>query len=152
VATTKVMGEFSLLHPVNSTMSNARTQEEPVTCFTDAARHPRPGGPSVLEPGIPPQHHIPPGQSAVPFEVRERHTWVDTHDLISQQRTSHRYSRLSDADYGDSLRDFGSPWPSEGDLRTRQAGTERGLGWAHGDHSQLTAEYRSPVSVWRKSE
>lgn len=93
MATTTVPGSFSLVYLVWNTIGNLRTQEEQVQCFANAARHLAPGGRFCIEAGVPALRRFPPGQSAVPFHVGERHSGFDTYDLTTQQGTSHHYKR-----------------------------------------------------------
>lgn len=96
MATTRVEGEFGLAYLVFNTIGNLRTQEEQVACFANAARHLRPGGRFVVEVWVPPLRRLPQGQSAVPFDVSEKHVGFDTMDLVTQQGTSHHYSRAEE--------------------------------------------------------
>ena len=96
MATTTVAGEFSLVYLVWNTIANLRTQHEQVECFRNAARHLRPGGRFVIELWVPPLRRLPPGQSAVPFDVGDHHLGFDTYDLTTQRGTSHHYSRGQD--------------------------------------------------------
>lgn len=96
MATAAVPGQFSLVYVVWNSIGNLRTQDEQVQCFRNAARHLSPGGRFVIELWVPGIRRFPPGQSAVPFEVTDRHVGFDTYDMATQQGTSHHYWRLDD--------------------------------------------------------
>lgn len=150
MATTRVPGQFTLVYLVFNTIGNLRTQDEQVECFRNAARHLAPGGRFVIELWIPGIRRFPPGQVAVPFDVSEAHVGFDTYDMVTQQGTSHHYTRQPDgtARYGAS--NFRYIWPAECDLMARLAGLEleqRVAGW---DGSPFTSESPSHVSVWRR--
>ncbi|HSE08833.1 MAG TPA: class I SAM-dependent methyltransferase [Nocardioidaceae bacterium] len=150
MATTTVPGRFSLVYVVWNSIGNLCTQDEQVQCFRNAARHLSPGGRFVVELWVPGIRRFPPGQTAVPFEVTDRHVGFDTYDMATQQGTSHHYQRLEagSARYGYS--NFRYIWPSECDLMARLAGLEleqRVAGW---DGAPFTSDSESHVSVWRK--
>jgi len=150
MATTRVTGQFALVYLVFNTIANLRTQDEQVECFRNAARHLAPGGHFVIELWVPGIRRLPPGQSAVPFEVSERHTGFDTYDMATQQGTSHHYSRLDESGYRYSTSNFRYIWPAECDLMATLAGLEPTGRWADWDRSPFTSESPSHVSVWRK--
>ena len=126
MATVRVPGEFSLVYLVFNTIGNLRTQPEQVECFRNAARHLRPGGRFVVELWVPPLRRFPPGQTAVPFEVGERHLGFDTYDLTTQQGTSHHYRRDPDGTVRYGASNFRYIWPAECDLMAQLAGMEPG--------------------------
>lgn len=152
MATTRVAGEFSLVYLVFNTLGNLRTQEEQVECFRNAARHLAPGGHFVIELWVPGIRRFPPGQTAVPFEVSERHTGFDTYDMTTQQGTSHHYSRQDDGTYRYSTSNFRYAWPAECDLMARLAGLEPVGRWADWHRTPFTADSSSHVSVWRRPQ
>ena len=150
MATTTVTGEFALVYLVWNSIANLRTQQEQVACFRNAARHLGPGGRFVIELWVPPLRRLPPGQLAAPMSVGEDHLVFDTHDLVTQQCTSHHYRTEADGSttYGNGH--FRYIWPAECDLMAQLAGMEleqRVAGW---DGSPFTSESESHVSVWRK--
>jgi SAM-dependent methyltransferase len=150
MATTRVDGRFSLVYVVWNSIGNVRTQAEQVEVFRNAARHLAPGGRFVIELWIPGIRRLPPGQTAVPFEVSDRHTGFDTYDLTTQQGTSHHYWREEDGAMSYSFSNFRYIWPAECDLMARLAGLEleqRLGGW---DGRPFTSDSDSHVSVWRK--
>ncbi|WP_018353249.1 class I SAM-dependent DNA methyltransferase [Longispora albida] len=150
MATTRVPGQFSLVYLVFNSIGNLRTQEEQVECFRNAARHLAPGGRFVIELWIPGIRRFPPGQTAVPFEVSERHTGFDTYDMATQQGTSHHYTRGEDGlmRYGTS--NFRYIWPAECDLMAQLAGMTLERRVADWDGAPFTGDSESHVSVWRK--
>ncbi|MEU6851460.1 class I SAM-dependent methyltransferase [Actinacidiphila alni] len=151
MATTVVPGEFSLVYLVYNTISNLLTQDEQVECFRNAARHLAPGGRFVIELGVPPLRSLPPGQTAVPFDVSERHLGFDTFDLASQILVSHHFTRVGDD--GHYRRDNSRhryAWPAELDLMARIAGLtleRRVADWTGAPFGQDSANH---ISVWRK--
>lgn len=149
MATTRVDGVFSLVYLVFNTLGNLRTQEEQVACFRNAARHLAPGGHFVIELWVPGIRRLPPGQTAVPFEVGERHTGFDTYDLATQQGTSHHYSREPDGSYRYSTSNFRYVWPAECDLMAQLAGLELAGRWADWTRSAFSSESDGHVSAYR---
>jgi SAM-dependent methyltransferase len=150
MATTRLEGLFSLVYVVWNSIGNVRTQAEQVEVFRNAARHLAPAGRFVIELWIPGIRRLPPGQTAVPFEVSDRHVGFDTYDLTTQQGTSHHYWHEDDGTTSYSLSNFRYIWPAECDLMAQLAGLEleqRVAGW---DGSPFTSDSESHVSVWRK--
>lgn len=149
MATTRVEGEFSLVYLVWNSLGNVRTQAEQVEVFRNAARHLAPGGWFVIELGVPDLRRLPPGQTAVPFHIGERHVGFDTYDLATQQSQSHHYTRQSDGTFRYGVGNFRYVWPAECDLMAQLAGMtleQRMADW-HG--SEFTGDSESHVSVWR---
>lgn len=150
MATTKVSGDFSLVYLVWNSIGNLRTQDEQVACFQNAADHLAPGGRFVIELWVPPLRRFPPGQTAVPFDVSDSHLGFDTMDLVTQQGTSHHYTRDGDGSVRYSASNFRFIWPAECDLMARLAGLvfeERHEDWKR---TPFTSDSTSHVSVWRK--
>lgn len=143
-------GGFALVYLVFNTIGNLRTQDEQVACFANAARHLRPGGAFVVEVGVPSLRRMPPGEAVAPFEVSEEHVGLDTYDLVTQQATSHHFTREDDGRYRYGPHHFRFVWPSELDLMARLAGLALEHRWAGWDRSPFTSESTSHVSVWRK--
>lgn len=150
MATATVPGQFSLVYVVYNSIGNLRMQDEQVECFRNAARHLSPGGRFVVELWVPGIRRFPPGQTAVPFEVTDRHVGFDTYDMVTQQGTSHHYRRSDDgsASYGNS--NFRYIWPAECDLMARLAGLALEQRVADWDGSPFTSDSEKHVSVWRK--
>lgn len=149
MATARVEGEFAVVALVWNTLGNLRTQAEQVACFANAARHLRPGGRFVVEIGIPPLRRLPVGQHAVPFHVGENHTGLDTFDLVTQQHSSHHFTREEDGRFRYGEGHFRYIWPSEGDLMAQLAGMTLDARYADWDRSEFTSESEKQVSVWR---
>jgi SAM-dependent methyltransferase len=150
MATTVVPGEFALVYLVWNTIGNLRTQDEQVQCFRNAARHLAPGGRFVIELGVPTIRRFPPGQTAVPFVVDDRHVGFDTLDLVTQQGTSHHYRRLADGTARYGFSNFRYIWPAECDLMARLAGLALEQRVADWRGAPFTSDSESHVSVWRK--
>ncbi|WP_166025601.1 class I SAM-dependent DNA methyltransferase [Streptomyces chilikensis] len=150
MATTVVPGSHTLVYLVYNTISNLLTQDEQVECFRNAARHLSPGGRFVVELGVPPLRRMPPGQSAVPFDVSDRHLGFDTIDLVDQLLVSHHFSREADGRYRRGASRHRFAWPSELDLMARIAGLELERRVADWDGSPFTDDSTRHVSVWRK--
>jgi SAM-dependent methyltransferase len=149
MATTRVDGEFSLVYLVYNTIGNLYTQEAQLECFRNAARHLRAGGRFVVEVEVPPLRRLPPGQTAVPFDVSEEHVGFDTFDLVTQRAISHHYSRKPDGTFQYSPHNYRYVWPSELDLMARLAGFTFEARFADWDRGPFTADSESHVSVWR---
>jgi SAM-dependent methyltransferase len=150
MATARVPGKFSLVYLVWNSISNLRTQEEQVECFRNAARHLSPGGHFVIELWVPPLRRLPPGQVAVPFDVSDGHLGFDTYDTVTQQCSSHHYTRDADGSVRSSVGHFRYIWPAECDLMARLAGLEleqRTSDWRGGE---FTMDSQNHVSVYRK--
>ena len=150
MATTFVSGGFSLVFLPWNSISNLKTQAEQVQCFSNAARHLTPGGRFVIELWVPPLRRLPPGQTAVPFEVSDCHLGFDTYDVVEQKCTSHHYWRGQDGSLRYRRGDFRYIWPAECDLMAQLAGLELEARFADWRRSPFTAESESHVSVWRK--
>jgi len=150
MATTLVAGTFSLVYVVWNSIGNLRTQQEQVQCFANAARHLVPGGRFVIELGVPAIRRFPPGQTAVPFHLDERHVGFDTFDMATQQGTSHHYTRTEDGTVRYGASNFRYIWPAECDLMARLAGLELEQRLADWHGGPFTSDSESHVSVWRK--
>jgi len=150
MATTRVDGEFSLVYLVFNTISNLRTQAEQVECFKNAARHLTPGGHFVIELWVPPLRSMPPGQTAVPFDVSDGHLGFDTYDVVTQECASHHYTKAADGTVRYSIGHFRYVWPSELDLMAQLADLELEHRYADWDKSPFTSESKSHISVYRK--
>jgi hypothetical protein len=104
----------------------------------------------VIELWIPGIRRLPPGQTAVPFEVSDRHVGFDTYDMTTQQGTSHHYWREDDGTTSYSFSNFRYIWPAECDLMAQLAGLELEQRVADWDGSSFTSDSESHVSIWRK--
>lgn len=150
MATSRVEGAFALVYLVFNTIGNLRRQDEQVACFENAARHLSSGGRFVVEVGVPPLRSLPPGATAVPFDVSPPHLGFDTFDTTTQEAISHHYSRTTDGSYRYAPHHYRYVWPAELDLMARIAGLEREARYADWVRSPFAAESTSHVSVWRK--
>lgn len=150
MATTSVDGEFALVYLVWNGLGNVRTQDEQVEVFRNAARHLVPGGCFVIELWIPGIRRMPPGQTAAPFHVGDRHLGFDTYDMATQRGTSHHYTHEPDGSVRYGASNFRYVWPAECDLMAQLAGMtlERRMADWHG--AAFTGESASHISVWRK--
>jgi SAM-dependent methyltransferase len=149
MATATVPGGFSLVYVVWNSLGNVRTQAEQVAVFRNAARHLLPGGRFVVELDVPQLRRLPPGQQAVPFHLGERHVGFDTYDLVSQQATSHHYTRQDDGTFRHGEHHYRFVWPAELDLMARLAGLEPEARYADWRRTPFTADSESHVSIWR---
>jgi SAM-dependent methyltransferase len=151
MATASVPGEFSLVFLVWNSIANLRTQEEQVECFRNASRHLAPGGRFVIELFVPPLRRLPLGQVAVPFEVSNAHTGLDTFDVATQACQSHHYTRQPDGTLRYDVGNFRYIWPAECDLMGQLAGLElesRDEDW---NGTPFTSDSDKHISVWRKA-
>lgn len=151
MATTVVPGGFALVYLVYNTISNLLTQDEQVDCFRNAARHLEPGGRFVIELLMPPLRFLPPGRTAVPFDISERHLGFDTVDLVEQMLVSHHFTLDGDdGRYRRANSRHRYAWPAELDLMARIAGLELERRVADWDGAPFTQDSAKHISVWRK--
>ncbi|MDA0250099.1 MAG: class I SAM-dependent methyltransferase [Actinomycetota bacterium] len=150
MATTVVPGEFSLVFLPWNSLSNLKTQQEQVECFRNAARHLVPGGRFVIELWVPPLRRLPPGQTAVPFDISDSHVGFDTYDIARQMCTSHHYTRDKDGSLRYRNGEFRYVWPAECDLMAQLAGLEFESRFADWRRSPFTGDSENHISVWRK--
>ncbi|POX42459.1 SAM-dependent methyltransferase [Streptomyces sp. Ru73] len=149
MASTRVPGAFSLVYLVYNTITNLLSQDEQVACFRNAAEHLEPGGRFVIEVGVPDLQRLPPGETARPFHIGDRHVGFDTYDLADQRLVSHHYT-IADG-RATVLRSYHRfVWPAELDLMAKIAGLELAERWADWAGTPFTGDSRSHVSVWRK--
>lgn len=149
MATTHLDATFSLVYLVYNTIGNLYTQEAQVECFRNAARHLTKGGRFVIEVFVPQLRRLPPGQSAIPFDVSEQHVGFDTYDLVTQRATSHHYNRQPDGSYRYRPHNFRYVWPAELDLMGQLAGFSLEARYADWNRAPFTSDSASHVSVWR---
>ena len=93
---------------------------------------------------------MPPGQTAVPFDVSDGHLGFDTYDVVTQECASHHYTRQSDGTIRYSVGHFRYVWPAELDLMAQLAGLELEHRFADWEKNPFTAESKSHISVYRK--
>jgi len=150
MTTTRVDRSFRLVYLVFNTINNVTTQDAQVACFANAAAHLEPGGCFVIEVGVPDLQRLPPGQTAVPFTVRDDRLGFDTYDVVTQEMWSHHHWRDGDAWQALAM-PFRYVWPSELDLMARLAGMRLRERWAGWRREPFAADSRSHVSVWERS-
>lgn len=151
MATARAPGRpFSLVYLVFNTIGNLRTQAEQVACFQNAAAHLAPGSAFVIELWVPELRRMPPGQTAVPFDVSDNHVGFDTLDIATQQGTSHHYTRQSDGSFRYGTTNFRYVWPAELDLMAQLAGLEFEARYADWSRAPYTGDSTSQISIWRK--
>lgn len=149
IATTRVDGTFSLAYLVFNTIMNLTTQDAQVACFANAAAHLAPGGHFVIETMVPQLRLLPPGQTAVPFEIGPEQCAFDVYDVATQAMSSN-YLRIGSGRAEFSSIPFRYVWPAELDLMARLAGLRLAERWADWRRQPFTSESGQHVSVWRK--
>jgi SAM-dependent methyltransferase len=146
-ATTRVDGTFSVAYLVFNTIMNLTTQAAQVACFGNAAAHLAAGGCFVIEVMVPDLRLLPPGQTAVPFEVGATRWAFDVYD-VATQAVSSNYVKIDGGQAQHTSTPFRYVWPAELDLMAQLAGLrlrERWQGWAR---EPFTSESRQHVSIW----
>lgn len=149
IATTRVDGTFSLAYLVFNTIMNLTTQDAQVACFANAAAHLASGGHFVIETMVPQLRLLPPGQTAVPFEIGPEQCAFDVYDVATQAMSSN-YLRIGSGRAEFSSIPFRYVWPAELDLMARLAGLRLAERWADWRRQPFTSESGQHVSVWRK--
>ena len=150
IATTRVDGTFSLVYLVFNTIMNLTTQDAQVACFRSAAAHLEPGGCFVVEVGVPELRRLPPGQSAVPFQVSSTRWAFDLYDTATQAMSSN-YVTVTDGRGEYRSIPFRYVWPAELDLMARLAGMRLRDRWEDWTRTPFTGDSRKHVSVWEKA-
>jgi SAM-dependent methyltransferase len=148
-ATTRAEGTFSVAYLVFNTIMNLTTQNAQVACFRNVAAHLEPGGCFVIEVMTPDLRRLPPGQTAVPFEVGQTRWAFDVYDVATQAMSSN-YLKIDGCRAEYTSIPFRYVWPAELDLMAQLAGLwlrERWQGWRQ---EPFTSESRQHVSVWEK--
>ncbi len=148
-ATTRVDGTFTLAYLVFNTIMNLTTQEAQVACFANAAEHLAPGGCFVVEVMVPDLRRLPPGQTAVPFEVSATRCGFDLYDVATQGMSSYHLKIDGERAQYSSI-PFRNVWPAELDLMAQLAGLRLRERWAGWRQEPFTSESRQHVSVWAK--
>jgi SAM-dependent methyltransferase len=149
MATTKLDGTFTVAYLVFNTINNLTTQEAQVACFRNVAAHLAPGGCFVIETGVPPLRHLPPGQDIVGYRASPAGIVSYSYDHASQQYRGH-YVRFTAGTGQYSTIPFRYVWPSELDLMAQLAGLRLRSRWAGWNREPFTTDSRSHVSVWEK--
>jgi len=150
MADTRVPGEFTLVFLPFNSISNLTTQEKQVECFRNAARHLVDGGQFVIELFVPPLRRLLPGHEAVLFDVSESHVGFDTIDVVTQQLSSHHFTRDEDGRYRYGVGNFRYIWPSECDLMAKIAGMKLVARYGDWDRSDFTSDSGKHISVYRR--
>ena len=91
-------GTYSLVYVIYNAITCLLSQDEQVACFRNAAGHLAPGGRFVTEVFVPELRRLPPGETARPFHIGERHVGFDTYDVVNSS-WSHTTTRSSTAGY-----------------------------------------------------
>lgn len=149
-ATTRAGGRFSLAYLVFNTIMNLTTQDAQVACFATTAAQLEPGGCFLIEVMVPDLRLLPPGQTAVPFEISPARWAFDVYDVATQE-TSSNYVELDDTGRGEyTAIPFRYVWPAELDLMAQLAGLRLRDRWGGWNREPFTSESRKHVSVWEK--
>jgi SAM-dependent methyltransferase len=148
-ATARADGTFSVVYLVFNTIMNLTTQAAQVACFANAAAHLGPGGCFVIEVGVPDLRRLPPGQTAVPFQMSPGRWAFDLYDTATQAMSS---NYVSVADGRGEFRSipFRYVWPAELDLMAQLAGLRLRERWEGWTREPFTSESRQHVSIWEK--
>jgi len=148
-ATTRVDGTFSVAYLVFNTIMNLTTQEAQVACFASVAAHLAPGGCFVIEVMIPDLRRLPPGQTAVPFEIGPARWAFDVYDVATQSMSSN-YVEIKGGRAEHTSIPFRYAWPAELDLMAQLAGLRLRERWAGWRREPFTSESRQHVSIWAR--
>ena len=148
-ATTRAGGTFTVAYLVFNTIMNLTAQQAQVACFGNVAAHLEPGGCFVIEVMTPDLRRLPPGQTAVPFEVGQTRWAFDVYEVATQAMSSN-YLEIDGGRAEYTSIPFRYVWPAELDLMAQIAGLrlrERWQGWRR---EPFTSESRQHVSIWEK--
>jgi SAM-dependent methyltransferase len=149
-AVTSVGESFSLVYVVYNSISNLLEQSEWVQAFRNAARHLQPAGRFVMELWVPDLRRLPPGATAIPFDISPHHLGFDTLDLATQRCVSHHFFFRGNG-RTDRFEFTGRfAWPAELDLMAEIAGLALVERWADWDCTPFTSESPKHISVWQK--
>ncbi len=148
-ATTAVAGSFRLAYLIYNTIGNLTSQDDQVACFLNVGRHLEPGGCFVIEVGVPPLRRLPPGQTALAFQVTPDRLGFDTIDVARQLGVSHHYW-VGDGRAGTFTMPYRYVWPAELDLMARLAGLRLRERWSGWQREPFTSDSAMHVSVWEK--
>jgi len=143
VATTRVVGEFSLVYIVWNSISNLTTQDAQLAAFQNAAAHLLPGGCFVVEVGVGG------GPPLEVFDLSDTHVGIDEYDAAIQRLVSHHFW-LHDGRWERVSMPFRSASPGEFDLMARLAGMTLRERWSGWNREPFTSESTKHVSVWEK--
>jgi len=148
-ATTVVPGSFRLAYLVYNTIENLTSQDDQVACFTNVGRHLESGGCFVIEVEVPPLRRLPPGETALPFNVTPDRVGFDTLDVAQQRGISHHYW-VGGGRAGTFTMPYRYAWPAELDLMARIGGMRLRERWGGWRREPFTSDSWSHVSVWEK--
>ncbi|QPH53796.1 class I SAM-dependent DNA methyltransferase [Pontivivens ytuae] len=151
MTTVRIEGRFALVYLAFNTINNLTTQAAQVACFRNAAAHLEPGGCFVVEVGVPPLQHLPPGETRLAFARSDAHWGIDEIDVVSQNFVSHHVF-LRDGGVERRALPMRYVWPAELDLMAELAGLRPKARWADWSRAPFTATSRSHVSVWDKPD
>jgi SAM-dependent methyltransferase len=146
-STTRVEGRFSLAYLVFNAILNLTSQAAQVACFRNVAAHLQPGGVFVIEVGVPELQRLPPGETVLPFLVRENRWGFDEYDVANQGLVSHHFEIVDGRAHRLSV-PFRYVWPSELDLMAAMAGMRLRERWSGWRREPFTSESRQHISVW----
>jgi SAM-dependent methyltransferase len=148
-AETAVDGAFSLVYVVFNSIGNLLEQSEWVQTFRNAARHLQPGGRFLVELGVPNLRSLPPGATAVPFDISPGHVGFDTYDIARHRCTSHHYFfREGHTEIFEFPGRYA--WPAELDLMAEIAGMTLAERWADWSRAPFTGNSRDHISMWER--
>jgi SAM-dependent methyltransferase len=148
-ATTRAGGSFSLAYLVFNTIMNLTTQAAQVACFSNAAAQLEPSGCFVIEVMVPDLRRLPPGQTAVPFQIGPAECAFDVYDTATQAMSSN-YLHLADGTAEFTSIPFRYVWPAELDLMAQLAGLRLRERWDGWTRRPFTSDSRQHVSIWEK--
>ena len=151
IATTTMDGTFSLVYLVFNTIMNLTTPGR-AGGLLPQRRAPTwsPAAASSSRSSVPELRRLPPGQSAVPFQVSSTRWAFDIYDTATQAMSSN-YVTVTDGRGEYRSIPFRYVWPSELDLMARLAGMRLRDRWEDWDGKPFTGESPKHVSVWEKA-
>jgi hypothetical protein len=82
--------------------------------------------------------------------VSESHVGFDTIDVVTQQLSSHHFTRDEDGRYRYGVGNFRYIWPSECDLMAKIAGMKLVARYGDWDRSDFTSDSGKHISVYRR--
>lgn len=153
MAEVRVEGTFDLVYLVFNTIFNLTTQEAQVRCFKNAARHLSAKGVFVVETVVPDFSEYVDGQRMKGFwaKMDAARFEIAIHDRVAQTVA---FQRILISEDGMRMvpHSMRYAWPGELDLMAQLAGLERRERWAWWDRSPFTADSKSHVTVYARTE
>ena len=149
MASTRVLGEFSLVYLVFNTIFNLVTQDGQVACFENAAAHLRSGGRFVIEARVPELQRLPLGQTVLPWRADPEGMSYYVYDVVTQRLSGQHY-HFVDGGIEPSPTEMRYAWPAELDRMARLAGMRLQERWGGWQREPFTALSPSHVSVYEK--